>query len=53
MNKKERDKSMSPKVKDVVESYTDKDSYKFDPYGSWTGRSVYENDKPVQDADDL
>ena len=53
MKEKESGKGMSPKVKDVVESYVDKDSYKIDPNGSWTGRPVYKNDKPIQDADDL
>ena len=53
MKKKDNGKSMSKKVRSVVEAYADEESYKFDPNGSWTGRPVYENDKPVQDADDL
>lgn len=53
MNKKNSDKLLSPKVKKVVDSFTDKDSFKTDPNGSWTGRPEDEKEKPIQDADDL
>ncbi len=41
------------KVEEVVKSYTDKQSIKSDPNGSWTGRPKDKNEIPVQDADDL
>ena len=53
MNKRKSDKGMSQKVKEVVEAFVDKDSFKVDPNGSWTGRPAYKEDKPIQDADDL
>lgn len=53
MKKKNDNKSMTPKVKSVVEAFTDENSYKTDPNGSWTGRPADVGEKPIQDADDL
>jgi len=33
--------------------FVDKDSFKFDPNGSWTGVPKDKYEKPIQDADDL
>lgn len=53
MKSEKQNKKMTKKVEEVVNSYVDDHSFKLDPNGSWTGRPIYENDKPVQDADDL
>ena len=37
----------------IAESFSDSDSSRFDPDGSWTGTPKDKNDKPIQDADDL
>ena len=34
-------------------NFVDKDSFKFDPNGSWTGVPKDKYEKPIQDADDL
>jgi hypothetical protein len=36
----------------VIKSYTDKKENIFDPFGSYTG-VCEDNEKPVQDSDDL
>lgn len=41
------------KAMEAVEAYGDKESLKYDPNGSWTGRCEEKDEKPVQDADDL
>ena len=41
------------KYKQIIKDYTDKDSLKFDPNGSYTGVTKEKGEKPVQDADDL
>ena len=41
------------KAMDAVKAYTDKEAFKFDPNGSWTGHCEDKKEKPIQDADDL
>lgn len=53
MSKEKSKKRMSQKVEEVVNSFVDEHSFKLDPNGSWTGRPVDKEDKPIQDADDL
>ncbi len=53
MSKKKSDKGLSPKVKSVVKSFVESDSFKVDPNGSWTGNPADKKEKPVQDVDDL
>ena len=53
LKKKRNDTLLSPKVKKVVKSFVDNDSFSVDPNGSWTGHPADEKEKPIQDADDL
>ncbi len=53
MKNEKNKKIMSKKVEEVVNSYVDEHSFKLDPNGSWTGRPIYKDEKPIQDADDL
>lgn len=46
-------KKLSKKVDSVVKSFVDEESFKTDPNGSYTGHPADENEKPIQDADDL
>ena len=46
------DAKNSPKVERVIAEAC-KVNEQFDPSGSYTGKPVNENEKPVQDADDL
>lgn len=46
-------KQIQKKIDLVTDAYLSKDSLKTDPQGSYTGTSVFEHEKPVQDADDL
>ena len=48
-----KDKKPMKKAMEAVEAYTDEDSLKIDPFGSWTGKCADKKEKPVQDADDL
>ncbi len=48
-----KDKKPIKKAMEAVKAYTDEDSYKVDPNGSWTGKCEDPNEKPIQDADDL
>lgn len=41
------------KYKEIVKSYTDKESLQYDPNGSYTGVTKEKDEKPIQDADDL
>ena len=38
---------------EVIDSYRDPESAKYDPNGSWTGVPADIYEKPIQDADDL
>ena len=38
---------------EVANEFISKDSLKYDPNGSYTGKTKNKNEKPVQDADDL
>ena len=40
-------------VKKMIESYREVETVRFDPLGSWSGRTQEPEEKPVQDADDL
>ncbi len=44
--------SINNLVNSIVEEYKEK-TEKFDPNGSYTGINVEEDEKPIQDADDL
>lgn len=48
-----KDKKPMKKAMEAVEAYADKESFKCDPFGSWTGKCQEKDEKPVQDADDL
>lgn len=48
-----KDKKMTDKIKEIVDNYTDSNSFKIDPNGSWTGVCEDKKEKPIQDADDL
>jgi len=53
MEKETKKKKVMEKAKEVCRSYVDKDSFRTDPNGSYTGRPADEKEIPVQDADDL
>ena len=38
---------------EVVMGYTNSESLKYDPNGSWTGVTIDKFEQPIQDADDL
>lgn len=46
-------KKKKNRSQEAIKAYTDNESEKFDPNGSWTGIPKDKFDKPVQDADDL
>lgn len=50
MEKKDKKKKLSD---EVIMEYTNMESPKFDPNGSWTGIAVDKFEQPIQDADDL
>ncbi len=50
MEKKTKKKKLSD---EVIMGYTNAESIKFDPNGSWTGVAADKFDQPIQDADDL
>ncbi len=49
----EKEYKNSKKVNEIIKSYSDKENFKADPFGSWTGRCEDKKEKPIQDADDL
>lgn len=40
-------------AEEITKDYTNKESLKYDPNGSWTGVPKDKYEKPIQDADDL
>lgn len=51
--KKKNNYPITDKALEAVKAYCDKSSLKTDPNGSYTGVCENNDEKPVQDADDL
>lgn len=52
-NNKNKNSKAQKKGMEVANEFVSKDSLKFDPNGSYTGKTKNKNEEPVQDADDL
>ncbi|MBQ4109771.1 MAG: hypothetical protein IJC74_02690 [Clostridia bacterium] len=52
-NNKNKNSKAQKKGMEVAKEFISKDSLKFDPNGSYTGKTKNKYEEPVQDADDL